>query len=242
MKIKYIFILIPVAFLSCVNQTKKHDNTVNVELLNYNSDVSNTHDSDSDTTQTIDFENYKLLDLGYISIPVNMEVQSGNLKIFMDSIKKEYGISGNRVVFQPKGTNEVEENSLSTYARVIIKTNLGNYGDFEKLTTNYTATQAELNELNSELKKDMELSALEMGGKLISWYGVSIEKINGKSALKYAYLRQLKDNPCVVTTIYMFENNDRVHTLLFEYRQSDEVTWEPLFSKILNSFVITNVR
>ena len=103
-------------------------------------------------------------------------------------------------------------------------------------------TQAELNELNSELKSQIQQSFYGTGLKLIIWYGVSIAKVNGRKVLKISYLRQLKDNPYVVVNMYSFQNNDRVHRLTLSYRQSDEAIWKPLYSQILNSFTIINVR
>jgi len=198
--------------------------------------------------QTTNFENYKLSSIGYISIPSKMEIQSGNYKKLAEEYQKEAGkkfgfeVSGNRIVFQQKGLNDFEKSGFASYARVILETDIGSYGDYEKLTTNYTATQVEISELNKELKSQIQQSFAGTGLKLISWYGVSITKINGRTAMKISYLRQLNDNPYVVVNMYSFQNNDRMHRLTLSYRQSDGTTWKPLFSSILNSFTITNVR
>jgi len=198
--------------------------------------------------QTSVSENYKLSNIGYISIPNKMEIQSGNYKKISEEYQKEmsekfgFEVSGNRIVFQQKGLNEFDKSGFSSYARVIIETDIGNYGDYEKLTTNYSATQAELNELSREFKSQVQQSFYGTGLKLISWYGVSITKVNGRTALKISYLRQLNDNPYVVVNMYSFQNNDRMHRLTLSYRQSEEATWKALFTKILNSFTITNVR
>lgn len=198
--------------------------------------------------QTVDFVNYKLSDIGYISIPQKMEIQSGNYKKlaqeFQKDFKKKFGfeISGNRIVFQQKGLNNLEKSGFSSYARVILETDIGNYGDYEKLNTNYSATQAELNELNQEIKSQVQQSFAGTGLKIIKWYGVSFAKINGSTALKVSYLRKLNNNPFVVVNMYSFQNNDRTHRLILSYRQSDESSWKPLYGKILNSFTITNIR
>lgn len=198
--------------------------------------------------QASDFEKYKISSVGYICIPTKMEIQSGDYKklseIYKNELGKKYGyeISGNRVVFQQKGLNDFDKSGFSSYARVILETDIGSYGDYEKLTNNYTVTQAELNELNSELKSQIQQSFYGTGLKLIIWYGVSIAKVNGRKVLKISYLRQLKDNPYVVVNMYSFQNNDRVHRLTLSYRQSDEAIWKPLYSQILNSFTIINVR
>lgn len=128
--------------------------------------------------RTIDFENYKILNLGYISVPKNMEIQSGNYKRIAQTYHKDMGkhfgykISSDRAVFQQKGLNNFEKSGFSSYARVIIETDISNYGDYEKLTTHYTATQNELKLLDRELKKEMQSIFSGTGLKLISWQGI----------------------------------------------------------------------
>lgn len=199
-------------------------------------------------SQSTDFENYRILELGSISIPNNMEIQSGNYKKLAETYQKEmskkfgYEVSDNRIVFQQKGLNELEKKGLASYVRVILETQIESYGSFEKLTKKLTATQQEISEMSTEFKNQFEQGFAGTGLKLITWYGVSIVTINGRNALKISYLRQLSDKPYVVVNIYRFQNNDRLHSLTLSYRQSDEATWKPLLTKVANSFSITNVR
>lgn len=194
------------------------------------------------------FENYLLKDVGYISIPDSMEIQSVNYKKVSEEYQKEirekfgYEVTGSRVVFQQKGLNNLDKSGFNSYARVIIETSIGNYGDYEKLTTKLTATPAELIELSNELKAQIEQSFIGTGLKLIRWYGVQIATVSNRTALKISYLRQLNDNPYVAVSTYQFQNNDRMHLLTLSYRQQDESKWKQLYSKILNSFTVTNIR
>lgn len=199
-------------------------------------------------SQSTDFDNYRILEVGSISIPNNMEIQSGNYKkiseIYQKEISKKFGyeVSDNRVVFQQKGVNDLDKQALATYVRVILETDIGNFGDYEKLSTKLIATPQEISDISKEFKTQMQQSFAGTGMKLITWYGVSIVTINGRTALKISYLRQLNDKPFVVVNMYRFQNNDRLHTLTLSYRQSDEATWKPLLTKIANSFIITNIR
>ncbi|WP_420150235.1 hypothetical protein [Spirosoma sp.] len=156
--------------------------------------------------------------------------------------KFDYEVADNRVVFQQKGLNNFEQSGFSTYARVIVETTIGNAGDYEKLTTSFTATPAELNALSAEFKKKIQQGFQGTNLKLISWYGIAITKVNGRTALKISYLRQLADRPFVVVNTYRFQNNDRMHSIITSYRQEDEATWKPLLNKTVNSFTITDVR
>jgi hypothetical protein len=184
-------------------------------------------------------ENYMLKNVGSISIPVSMELQGRN-KTGVGG--NTFEISDNRVVFQEKGINSDAKNDYSSYARVILKTTIGNAGDFEKLTTNLNATATELTKLDNQLKDEIEQSFSGTGVKLISWNGVKIVTVNGRTALNISYIRQLNDQPNVAVSIYQFNNNDRIHKLTLSYTQQDSTKWQALYSKILTSFTITNVR
>lgn len=193
-------------------------------------------------------ENYLLKDIGYISIPRSMEIQSGNYKKLSEEYQKKqdkkfgFEVSDNHIIFQQKGLNSGDKSAFSSYARVILETTIGDYGDFEKLTTKLTATPEELAELNKQLKSQIEQSFIGTGLKLISWYGVQIATVNSRTALKISYLRQLNENPYVTVSMYQFHNNDRMHQLTLSYRQQDASAWKTQFSEILSSFTITNVR
>lgn len=193
-------------------------------------------------------ENYLLKDIGSISVTDKMEIQSGNYKKLAEQYQTEaskrfgYEISDNRIVFQQKGLNSNTKSAFGSYARVILETTIGNYGDYEKLTAKLTATSSELADLNQQLKSQVEQSFIGTGLKLISWYGVQIVTVNGRNALKSSYLRQLNDNPSVTVSIYQFQNNDRIHRLTLSYRQEDAAIWKTAYANILSSFKITNVR
>ena len=199
-------------------------------------------------SQSTTIENYKIVNVGTISIPTNMEMQSASYKkgseLFQAEQNKRLGneIFDNRVVFQQKGLNNLEKQNFATYARVVLETNISNYGDFEKLNVQFSASASELKELNDQFREQVQDSFAGTGLRMIRWNGVSVTTVNGKSCIKTSYVRQLENRPFVIVNIYRFQNNDRMHTLTLSYSQDDETTWKPLFSNILNSFRITNMR
>ena len=178
-------------------------------------------------SQSTDFENYRIIEVGSISIPNNMEIQSGNFKKLSETYQKEmskkfgYEVSDNRIVFQQKGLNDLEKQGFASYVRVILETEIGNFGDFDKLTNKLTATPQEISEISKEFKNQFQKSFAGTSLKLITWYGVSIVTINGRTTLKLSYVRQLDDKPYVVVNMYRFQNNDRFHSLTLSYIQSD---------------------
>jgi hypothetical protein len=199
-------------------------------------------------SQSIIMENYKIANVGNISIPSNMEIQSGNykkgLELYQIEQDKKNGneILDNRVVFQQKGLNYLEKQSFASYSRVILETYISSYGDFEKLNVQFSANASELKELNNQFRVQVQDSFAGTGLRIIRWNGVTVTTVNGKSCIKTSYVRQLENRPFVIVNVYRFQNNDRMHTLTLSYSQDDETTWKPLFSKILDSFRITNIR
>ncbi len=200
----------------------------------------------SGKAQTVAFTDYLLKDVGYVSIPNNLELQSGNYKKFAEVFQKEIGkkfgyeISSNRVVFQQKGQNNFDKGS--TYARVMLETTYGNVGDYmiNKDLKNLTAT--DISTFSSVLKEQNAKSLKAVGIKIIQWYGVSVTNINGSFCIKWSYLRQLKDNPPVYVESYQFHNNDKLHSLTLSYRKNDELVWKPLYQKLLASFTLTVIK
>ena len=228
-----------------LNEKESYLNTIGkiintFEIKNRASNVENKHKTD--------FEKVKLTNIGHISIPKNMELQSGDYRKISDkfnekkAIKYGYEVASNKIVFQQKGLNELEKDGFSSYARIILETYVEKYGAFDKLTTNYSVTQTELRELNNDIRREIQIAFNKVGMRMIKWHSVSIEKINGISALKISYSRQLENNPSVLVNAYQFQNNDRIHKLTLSYRESDRAIWQPLFKEVLNSFTITNIR
>ncbi len=177
---------------------------------------------------------YKLNDVGYITIPEEMELQEGIYKKMVEENIKLYNfeISENRVVFQQKGLNKFNQKGFQSYARIIIETE---YGDFDK---DIFMTSQELKEANTIMRNSVYQNFKNTNLKLISWYGTSVTSINGKSALKVSYLRQLSSNPYVIVNMYIIPNGSKKHIITLSYRQNEEKIWKPIYSKVLKSIKI----
>jgi hypothetical protein len=177
---------------------------------------------------------YKLNDVGYITIPEEMELQEGIYKKIAEEYIKLYDfeISENRVVFQQKGLNKFNQKGFQSYARIIIETE---YGDFDK---DIFMTSQELKEANTIMRSSVYQNFKNTNLKLISWYGTSVTSINGKSALKVSYLRQLSSNPYVIVNMYIIPNGNKKHIITLSYRQNEEKIWKPIYSKVIKSIKI----
>jgi len=190
-------------------------------------------------SQNLDYVIYKVKDLGYISIPNNMEIQSGLYKKIAESIHLsigtvDYETLKNRVVFQQKGVNEGE--GSGTYARIILKTYLDNIGDHPKINSNNKVSEKELNDFVEEFKIGISKQTVF---KLISIYSIENVMLNGKyNGIKISYLRQSGNNPLVYVDLYEINNNDKMHEIILSYRDKDRNTWFPIYKKILENLII----
>lgn len=189
------------------------------------------------------WERIYIKNVGSFDLPPTMEVQKGKYKEFVDEIKKIKGFDATQLTAQQKGLNEFGKEGFEKYARVMIETTFGSVGDFEKLNFNIaTYTQADISELNTTYKHQIQQSFIGTGLKLIEWYPLKLEKVNGISCIHISYKRQLQDKPFVLVHIYYFHNNDRMHSLTLSYRLSEVDYWKSDYATILKSFRITNIR
>lgn len=190
------------------------------------------------------WERIYIKDLGSFDLPPSMEIQKGNYKEYVDEVKKIKGIDATQLTAQQKGLNQLSKEGTEKYARVMLQTVFGSVGQFLKLNFSIEQyTQADINELNATYKQEViQQGNMGMGFKLLEWYPLKLEKINGMSCLHISYKRQFQANPPVLVHIYYFHNNDRMHALTLSYRLSEKEYWKLDFEKILKSFRITNIR
>ncbi len=177
-------------------------------------------------------------------IPSIMELQSGTYKEFSEKFSKAllekqgFEVSGEQIVFQQKGLNDLKFKERTTYARVMINTETGKKGEFRKLTAKIPLTAAQLKTLDAEMKNLTESGFKGMGMKILRWDGTAKVSLNGAQALKTSYLRQLNDNPSVYVEMYQIENNDRSYAFTISYRVADEAIWKNVLQTTKDSFKI----
>jgi hypothetical protein len=184
-----------------------------------------------------------IINVGSFDIPETMEVQKGKYKESMDATKRIKGYDVSQITIQQKGLNEYKKNSFERYARVIVKTDFGQKGEFEKINFNISQlTQTDIIQLNNTFKQNIKLGLESANLKLIEWSPIRIEKVNGMSCFHVIYKRQMQSKPIVLVHLFMFHNNDRLHTFTLSYRLSESDYWKNDFSTIIKSIRITNIR
>lgn len=182
-------------------------------------------------------------DIGTFDLPPTMEVQKGKYKEYIDKSRGIIGLDATQITAQQIGLNEFGKVSFEKYARVMIETYFGQFGDYEKLNFDISLYKpTEVDELNNIYKQQFQNSIVNTNLKIIEWYPLKIEKINGMSCIHISYKRQAQNNPYVLVHKYYFHNNDRMYDFTLSYRISEMEYWKSDFEKILSSFVITNIK
>lgn len=190
-----------------------------------------------------DWKRIYVKNIGSIDIPPIMEVQAGQYKEFVDERNKIRGYDTHRIVIQQRGLNDIEDKSLQKYARVIIETEVGSPGDYERLNFNISdISREDIKALNSQFKNQLIAEFNGTPLKLVEWYDLKVEKVNGMSCLHINFKRQGAYKTDVLVNMYIFQNHDRLHRLTLSYRLSEQGYWQPHFPSILSSFRITNVK
>ncbi len=258
-KTKILLLVIVFSFVySCSkSEQKKEPDELIKEVLE-----QKTQDKPEDLATIKDgWERIYIKELGSIDFPPTMEVQSGDYKKNNDKYKKTvFDIEPSKVTLQQKGLNSFSKTAYEKYVRVLISTMKGEVNDFEKLNFDITkVSEYDMIELNIMSKNNI-LNILSKQNnaenlfskqnnadsfsniKMIEWYPVKLEKINGMSCIHISYKRQLNNNPIVFVNTYIFQNNDRMHDLTMSYRVEEEKNWKEDFELILKSFRITNIK
>lgn len=195
-----------------------------------------------------DWNRIVIANVGTIDLSPKLEIQAGSYKEkkaeIVDVTEKIWGFKYNepKLVLQPKGVNQFDESSLSKYCRIIVESIYDNPDSFMKLTEKISISTNELLELDSDIKHQIQTSFSKTPLKLIEWYPVKIDEINGMPCIHISYKRQLNDQPYVKVDTYRFLNYDRMHILTVSYRVNEKEYWEETINNSIKSFRITEIN
>ncbi|MFW5804827.1 MAG: tetratricopeptide repeat protein [bacterium] len=226
---------------SAYGQDKKFYEKQNKIVIEEHCDCKNLHQALPELQSG--WERIYIKDLGSFDLPPTMEVQDGYYKELIDDMKNIKGYNVSKLIAQQKGLNALSDSASEKYARIMVTTDHGTPGDFRKLDYDINQfNENEIIELNKAFKDRIKLSLNRNNIKIIKWYPLKFEKINGMSCMHIKYIRQLNGNPDVLVNKYMFSNFDRGHELMISYRITEENYWKSDLEKVLNSFRISNIN
>lgn len=178
-------------------------------------------------------------------IPPTVEVRKGTYRRINDQFKKmvlEIIESPDRVVAQPKGINDLDPVALKKYSRIFVETKRGTKGDYAKLDEPLLISEAELKELDKELKNLYEQQTIAVSNAngmkmtIFSWQPLKIVRVNGIDALVITYTRGINDTPPVLVRVYNIQNNDVIHSITISYHEFEKDIWADDFRRVINSF------
>jgi hypothetical protein len=192
------------------------------------------------------WERITIENIGSFDMPPTMELQGGAYQ----TIKRN--LVGNilkmrqstfQIIVQQKGLNNFSGEGFSRYARIMFKTETGS-SDPELVLDFDTRSipQSDISGLSDLYKGAAQLEFSNTGLKLLEWYPLQVEKINGMTCIHTSYKRQLDNNEPVIVHHYQFFNYDYDHTFMLSYRLNEKDYWENDFGKVLNSLRIRKRR
>ena len=235
----FLYLLI-IPFVNCSNgSSKKLDvaNTKDIEKLKSN-DLPLPNEILKNGWDRIVFKN-----TGNIDIPPTLELQAGEYKKFVDSLRKTINIEATDLVFQQKELNTMSKEGFKKYARVMIDIIDGQNNEYEKINAPLSVYTAEfMKEFETAFKEQFIKESEKMNIKLTEWFPAKGEIVNGMNCLHVCYKRQLLDNPIVVVNLYMFPNYNQLIKLTLSHRIIEEDFWREDFKTVLKSFRITNIH
>jgi len=186
------------------------------------------------------WEKITIENIGSFDIPPTMELQSSEYRRRKEELSIE-DTSPFQIIVQQKGLNDFTIEGASKYARIMFKTEQGSRDT--ELTLDFDIKQfdaADIMELNNIFVAQITSESVGFDAKILEWYPIKIEKINGMSCIHTSYKRQLNNNIPVIVHDYHFFNYYYDHTLMLSYRESEKHLWEKDFITILKSLRIKN--
>lgn len=174
-----------------------------------------------------------------------MEIQAGTYKRISDKFQEEIlelPVDSTRVLAQQKDLNTYKKKAFKTYARIMVETEYGRKGDYEKITTQLTATKFELRELGGIFRQEMETELKKISAKgkmkmeLTSWYPIKLVEINGASMIHVKYIRTVNNGPEALVNMYIVQNYDRMHRITISYRISNSYLYKDDLGKVIYTF------
>ena len=184
-----------------------------------------------------DWKRIGIKDVGSFDLPPTMEIQKGKYKEDIDLLKGATTyITSNLEVISKKPI----KTEKGKHASVVIESTITSPGDYSQLNSSFNnISQKGIDDLNKITKESLSKNS---EAKIIEYYPLKIKQINGMYCMNYSYIRQVKNKPKEFVSVYCFHNNDRMHQINLYYDLSEANYWKTDFSKIIDSFRITNIR
>lgn len=181
---------------------------------------------------------YKIRDMGYISMPKELKLKTGELHNVSDASlsalhnKYNYEITGRKIIFLQDILSNIDS-AKTKFAKFSIE-----ISECEDLNIDSMDRQ-EVHTFDDTLRKNCKEKLQQTGEKILSWYGLQKTKLAGITALKLSYLKQKShDFKIIRVNICLIYKSARKYTIVFCYPNQDQNKWKPIYNEILKSIYI----
>lgn len=234
------------SYLNFIISSDTNNDDFSTSTADY-SNTNNTYIVDDNFTR-YEFRNYSLC------IPNTMELRNEDSfmalskEIMKDKLQiiKKIDIGDFNFVFQPAGTDDIQNSekkkiALSLYSRVLLNYQKGKVEDFIRWNENIAFSQAEYDEINKTFKDNLleEFNKTKQMGVNTELLSISDVKI-AKNINKFVYVQQQYErrglNGNIKVIDYYLHNNDEMVKLTISYRISESDLWKTDFDKIIDTF------
>lgn len=192
-----------------------------------------------------DWESVSIPRVCEFQIPPSMELQAGVMKALKNKYNEKHLNSGNAkssIVAQQKGLNDLEQDAMSKYARVIVKYQPDPDGEFGEMLRDPAIRDLEMIAfIDSALEASARQSATQaaragMDMKIISWEGTEVVTVNGIDCLKTMYRRTVNQGAPVLVQEFKIPTNGQFLTVTVSYRIQEADYWANDLNKLINTF------
>ena len=190
---------------------------------------------------------YQIPNVLIIGIPDCMELDDGVYSEISDSIKKYIDIISNSIVFHQKGLNQLEQNSFTSYARILISYEKES-NDFGPIIDPSEIPQSDMKILDNQFKKNVsdglllgtkKLKSINQGPLILEkWIGTNLEQYKGYSSLVYRFIRTMGSAKPVYVETHTIFTRKNIISITISCRLDDKDTLFKDIFEIMNTILL----
>ncbi|MDB2385678.1 hypothetical protein N9V96_04325 [Polaribacter sp.] len=194
-------------------------------------------------TSNSHWQKYEIQNAIKISVSTELELR-GEGSVYnesMDDLRDDYNpkhiidIGKSKLIFQPKGTDALDESATEDVTRILIAHIEIESNVFPKW--NFKLNKQELDKLDEYFKNQTikELKTLPFENDIIEWSPFKMENINGLSYIKASYISIAEGKKSYVETYQFFNTNEKV-IISNSTDYSNKNKWIDTFEDVIKTF------
>ena len=189
------------------------------------------------------WQKYEIRNAFEISVSPELELrgESSVFNEYMDDLRDDYNpkhiidIGKSKLIFQPKGTDSLNESATEDVTRILIAHIEIETNNFPKW--NFKVNKQKQDELNEYFKKETinGLKKSPFKGNMIEWNPLEIGNVNGLSYIKISYLSMIEGKKKYSETYQFLNTNEKV-IISNTTNYSNKNKWIDIFEDVIKTF------